>query len=215
MKPLTSPLVCAPLGAEAAALRSTTGLTVLRTGRGPHRATRAGARLAGAGRPVLVAGIAGGLVAGLHPGDVVVAGEVRPADGDGPPLPMPDAAALAAALRRRGLTVHRGAVASAHRIAHGRARDRLAATGALAVDTESYWLLREAGDRAVGCVRVVADAPPGAVLRPATLTAVRAALRVLPAVGGALTEWSVDRSSDDAAPASPVLLQIAGHEQAG
>jgi 4-hydroxy-3-methylbut-2-enyl diphosphate reductase len=227
-------VVCAPMRAEARALRKGAGgLAVVRTGAGPARAARAGASPAIAGLVgeiggVVVAGIGGGLAPGLRTGDVVVATEVRVADGTMPPLVLPGAQGLAEALRRHGLTVHTGPAVSARRIVHGARRDRLAATGASTVDTETYWLLRhrltrtgaagragtadrtrltDQGPPAVQlgrpvpvawCVRVVADAAPGRVLAPRTLTAIRTALGRLPAVGAALAGWALtDHESTD------------------
>ncbi|MFI7608409.1 4-hydroxy-3-methylbut-2-enyl diphosphate reductase [Micromonospora sp. NPDC049366] len=169
-------------------------LTLCRTGIGPRHARSAAARRPAGTGPVAVAGIGGGLAPGLATGDVVVASVVR-ADPSAPDAPageirMPDAALLAAALRRRGLRVHIGPVVSTDRLADGVARDRLAADGALVADQESAWLLADCADRPTACVRVVADTAAGSLYRPATLARVRAALRVLPVVAAALTEWA-------------------------
>ena len=64
----------------------------------------------------------------------------RPARGS----PVPGSALLAAALRRRGLRVHVGPLASTERILGPAERQRHAAT-ALAVDMESAWLAAGAG----------------------------------------------------------------------
>ncbi|MET7704680.1 4-hydroxy-3-methylbut-2-enyl diphosphate reductase [Micromonospora sp. NPDC005413] len=189
----------APMRLEAAALRRGLSerpgqLTLRRTGIGPRRARAAATDRLTATGPVAVAGIGGGLASGLAPGDVVVASEVR-AD---PLIPngsqgvrrMPDAALLAAALRRRGLRVHVGPVVSTHRLVDGATRARLAATGALVADLESAWLLAGADDRPAACVRVVADTAAGPLYRPATVRRVRTALRVLPEVAAALAEWA-------------------------
>ena len=45
-------------------------------------------------------------------------------------------------LRRAGLRVHIGPIVSGPRIVFGPERERLAATGAVAVDMESAWLAR-------------------------------------------------------------------------
>jgi 4-hydroxy-3-methylbut-2-enyl diphosphate reductase len=191
--------------AEARALRrGSDHLTVLHTGTGPARAATASATLARGGA-VVVAGIGGGLAPGLRTGDVVVATEVRAGDGSGQPIALPGAEALADLMRRHGMTVRTGPLVSARRIVHGAARDRLAATGASIVDTESYWLLAnltkpaDPADPAapanlvgwpVWCVRVVADSAAARVFTPATLRAVRVALRRLPGVGAALAEFT-------------------------
>ena len=76
---MTGLLVCAPLGIEARALRATLGPgPVVRTGFGPARSAKSAAELARREFSALVvAGLAGGVGADLHPGDVVAASEVR------------------------------------------------------------------------------------------------------------------------------------------
>ncbi|BCJ37614.1 hypothetical protein Athai_51170 [Actinocatenispora thailandica] len=189
-------VLLAPMRAEARALRRggatgtgapTRGVPVLHAGVGPLRAARAAARLAGRG--VCVAGVGGGLVASLHTGDVVVAEEVRGPGPDDVPVRLRGATELAALLRAAGHPVHIGPVGSRPGIVAGAARDRLAGTGALAVDTESYWLLSGPA-RPVGCLRVVADCAPGPVFGPATLWHLGVALRRLRALAGVLTAWA-------------------------
>lgn len=180
---MTGPLVLAPTRLEARALRrGSDRLAVLRTGTGPVRAAKAGREPRDG--VVAVAGIGGGLAPGLAAGDVVVATEVRCADG--PAITLPDPTTLATLLGQQGLTVHTGPVVSNRKIVHGSARDRLAASGASIVDTESWWLLRHRDPARCWCVRVVADAAPARVLSPRTLGAIRTALGVLPRVGAAL-----------------------------
>lgn len=195
-------VLLAPMRAEARALRrgvaprrggtapAGTGMAgaevpVLHGGIGPVRAARAAARLAGRG--VVVAGVGGGLVASLRTGDVVLADEVR--GPDGAPVRLDGTAQLAALLRAAGHTVHIGPIASRQRIVAGAERDRLAGTGALLADTESYWLLSGPA-RPVGCMRVVADCAPGPVFGPATLWHLRTALRRLRALADVLTGWA-------------------------
>lgn len=182
----------APMRVEARSLRRAlpAGAPLRRTGRGLARATCAAAGHNGTAA-LAVAGIGGGLSPALRPGDLVVATEVR-RDGADPEdaLPCPAAPLIAASLRRRGLTVHVGPVVSSERLADGVARDRLAATGALAVDTESAALLAGAAGRPAACVRAIADVPPEPLFRPATLTRVTTALRALGPVGPALAEWA-------------------------
>ena len=182
---MTRLVVCAPMRVEARALcKGSDHLTVRHTGTGPAR---------GRGLPdgdaVVVAGIGGGLSPDLRTGDVVVATEIWSIDGDRP-IELPDPTGLAQLIRAHGLTVHTRPVVSARKIARGATRDRLAATGASIVDTESYWMLRPRDPARSWCVRVVADAAPHRVLTPLTLLAVRAALGRLPAVGAALGEFS-------------------------
>jgi 4-hydroxy-3-methylbut-2-enyl diphosphate reductase len=181
----------AAMRAEARALRRelSAGVPVRRTGTGPFRAARTVRRDGRAG-PVAVAGIAGGLADGLRTGDVVVATEVRHAGTGAVAATCPAAPMIAAALRRRGHTVHLGPVVTSRRLATGSARHRLAATGALAVDTESAAVLAAVGDRATACVRTIADVSSRPLYRPWTLPRVVAAVRALAPVGPALAEWA-------------------------
>ncbi|GAB2958518.1 hypothetical protein GCM10027280_54100 [Micromonospora polyrhachis] len=180
----------APMRLETWALRRAlpAGAPIRRTGTGLARAARAASRH-GDASALAVAGIAGALSPALRPGDLVVATEVRLADG-GAVLLCPTAPMLAGALRRRGLTVHLGPVVSNRRWVDGAARTRLAATGALAVDTESAALLAGAADRPVACVRAIADGPETPLYRPGTLLRVVCALRALARVGPALAQWA-------------------------
>ncbi|WVK88822.1 4-hydroxy-3-methylbut-2-enyl diphosphate reductase [Dactylosporangium sp. AC04546] len=189
-------VLCAPMRMEAAELRRALpgpAGTVLHTGAGRRRSERAAGSVALTDAEALaVAGVGGGLDATLKPGDVVVATEVRAAAWATGPRPattvLPAAGMLAGALRRQGLTVRTGPVVSTERLARGTTRDRLAATGALAVDLESAWLLAGPAGRPAACVRVVADT--GAVVRPGTLGQLRTALAALPAVAAGLSEWA-------------------------
>ena len=88
-------------------------------------------------------GVAGGLIDGLAPGD---AGGGRPgprsSGADRCPAPLDGAPLVAAALRRRGLTVRVGPIVSTPHLVKGpERRASLAATGALAVDMETAALL--------------------------------------------------------------------------
>ncbi|ABD10208.1 4-hydroxy-3-methylbut-2-enyl diphosphate reductase [Frankia casuarinae] len=130
---------------------------IVRTGMGPERARKA-ARLVRDTGPDAVAlvGLSGGLAAGIEPGDVVVASEIRNADGT---VAGRCAAAplLAGDLRRLGLTVHVGPIVTVPRLVGGTARAELAATGALAVDMESAELAAGVGDVPFAAVRVIVD----------------------------------------------------------
>ena len=182
-----APVICVALGAERRALRGAR-TAVLRVGMGPRRAARAFRASYGlGGRPVLVAGVGGGIGSDVRPGDVVVATEVR--DPDGGVRPCPSAPLLATELRRHGLVVHLGPVASERRVAGRAARARLAATGVLAVDTESAWLA-PAPDQPFAVVRVVVDTAREPLLRPGTVgRGVRALQRLRRAVP-ALDAWA-------------------------
>jgi 4-hydroxy-3-methylbut-2-enyl diphosphate reductase len=149
--------------------------------------------------PVLVAGVAGGLAPQVRPGDVVVADEVR-GHPDGP-VPVPSAPLLAAALRARGLTVHIGPIVSEPRVTYGADRARLAATGALAVDTETAWLA--ARDRPFAAVRTIvdtADSPLWSIGTPARGVNALAALR---RAAPAIADWSAAVRPREVVLASP------------
>src|SRR5919199_4395223 len=102
-------VVLTPMAIEAAAIRRHSTAEVLRCGVGPHRVAAAAASVADGSGPVVVAGFCGAASSDLRPGDVVVATEVR---GEGPARECKGAGPLAAAMRRRGLNVHLGPVAS-------------------------------------------------------------------------------------------------------
>ncbi|HXY73204.1 MAG TPA: 4-hydroxy-3-methylbut-2-enyl diphosphate reductase, partial [Actinomycetota bacterium] len=181
--------VLVPLAIERSALRGRLpDATMMRVGMGPERARTASAGLTPGAGPVAVAGFCGALAPGIEPGDVVVASEIRGPDGDtiacagGP---------LVAALRRMGIPgVHYGPVASAEKIVRGDGRAALAETGAIAVDMESYWAVRAAGDRPVAVLRAVSDSPERE-LGPnlGTVTGGMTAYRSLRRAAPALAEW--------------------------
>jgi len=159
--PLAPAVLCAPMTVERIALRRAR-TEVVRTGMGPGRSRRSAAALRG--RPVLVAGVCGGLAPQVRAGDVVVATEVRGPDGR--VVACPSAPMLAGALRRLGMTVHLGPMVSTPRVETGTAAVReLVATGALGVDTESYWLAPTGGEP-FAVVRVVTDSPTEPLLHP-------------------------------------------------
>ena len=143
-------------------------------------------------RAIAVAGVAGGLNPTLRPGDVVVANEVRDADGR---IALRAAAPLVAELRRCGLRVHVGPVVSIdHAITHRDERERLVRSGASVVDMESAAVVR--GVRArnaevpIAVVRVVADTALEPLLSPRTLVTGSRALLALRRIGPALTAWA-------------------------
>jgi len=179
-----SAVVAIPLRAERAALAGRLpGTRVLRTGMGPARsAARTRAGLDGA-PAVLVAGVAGALDERLRPGDVVVADELR--GGPAGAIASPSAPLLAAALRRKGLTVHVGPLLTRADVVRG----PLTGTGALAVDMESAAIAAAAGTP-VAAVRVVVDTPRHPLRSPGTVVRGARALAVLRRAAPALQEWA-------------------------
>jgi 4-hydroxy-3-methylbut-2-en-1-yl diphosphate reductase len=182
-------LVAAPLRLEAMALRR--GLPadlVVRTGMGPARSRRAAKALRDRNPAALaVAGVCGALTDELAPGDVVVANEVRSADGV---VACPSAPLLAGALRAIGLTVRVGPIVSVDRVVQGAERAELAATGALAVDMESAMLADAAAGRPFAVVRVVVDTPTKPLVRPATVATGLTAISTLGRLGPVLLSWA-------------------------
>ena len=193
--PSPTPLtVVTALRAESAALRGRIpGAHVERCGLGPARVAQWLPRLAGTGPgTVVVAGVAGGLDPALRPGDVVVANEVR--DGLGRAV-LRAGGPLAADLRRMGMRVRVGPIVSTdHILTSAAERDRLAATGALAVDMESAAIVRALTRQRPGVpiavVRVVLDTTVMPVTRVATLPNGIRALGVLRRTGPALRRWA-------------------------
>ena len=128
-------LVCAPLRVEARALRrglrraGGDGSRVIRTGYGPGRSGRRAADIGASSFGMMaVAGVAGGLVPGLEPGDLVVATEVGGAGA--PAVACPSAPLLAGELRRAGLRARTGKIVTVDHLADGADRARLADDGA-------------------------------------------------------------------------------------
>jgi 4-hydroxy-3-methylbut-2-enyl diphosphate reductase len=196
--------VCAPLRIEARAVRGglTDGAQVLRTGYGARRSGLAAQRLrASQATAVAIAGTCGGLASDLRPGDLVVATEVV-GGADGAVVTCPSAPVLAGELRRAGLRVHEGRIATMTSLFDAAERERAAAAGAIAVDMESSYLLAGAAGRPAVVVRAVSDTPDHPLLRPGAVTGGIAALRSLRRAGPALAAW--------AAAASPRQVLLAG-----
>jgi len=175
--------VVAPLRLEAGAVRGTRiGMRARRVPPGP----------------LLLAGVAGEVVAGLRPGDVVVADRIlfdRPgadaadrAFGGPVSVGLPGAAELAVRLRAAGLTVHVGAIVGVDRVVTDPARARYAAAGALAVDMESAVLARTG--RLVAVVRALVDTPAHPLVHPGTVARGVAALRALRRAAPVLHSWA-------------------------
>ncbi|WGL53027.1 4-hydroxy-3-methylbut-2-enyl diphosphate reductase [Nocardioides sp. BP30] len=180
-----TPTILTPLRTEWLAVRS--GLphqyvgTVRRTGRSRGLA-------APTTDPVVIAGVAGALTSDLAPGDLVVATRVIDA-GTGSERELPAAAMLAGALRRAGLRVHVGAIATTERIVDDpAARAELAANGAIAVDTESALLLQGAAHAVV--VRAIVDTPEHRLVSAGTPARGLAALTALRKAAPVLAEWA-------------------------
>ncbi|HUZ24102.1 MAG TPA: 4-hydroxy-3-methylbut-2-enyl diphosphate reductase [Streptosporangiaceae bacterium] len=195
--------VCAPLRLEARAVRR--GLdgdgVVLRTGFGARRSRAQAEKLRGddAGL-VAVTGTCGALAPGLEPGDLIVATEVT---GPGISFRCPSAPLVAGELRRAGLRVHEGQIATVAGLFDAGERDRATVRGAIAVDMESSYLLAGAVGRPAIVVRAVSDTPQRSLLRPATVTGGLAALRSLRLAGPVLARWAAAAGSRQVLLAGP------------
>ncbi|MFL6164432.1 MAG: 4-hydroxy-3-methylbut-2-enyl diphosphate reductase [Jatrophihabitantaceae bacterium] len=180
-------VICTPLAVEHAALAPVLRpVPVIRTGRGPARSNRSAGRPELRDRPLVVAGLAGGVADGVRPGELVVATEVR---GAGDPIVSPAAPLVAGALRRAGLPARLGPIHSTDRIVHGAARAGFAAEQVLAVDMESAQLAAAAGRHPVLVLRAVVDTPRHPLLRPGTVGRGLRALSNLRAAAPVLRQW--------------------------
>ena len=196
-------LVLAPMAIEARAIRSGAPWSrVEKIGVGPRRA-RAAARAAGRRneRAALIAGVCGALDAGLEPGDVVLASELRTPERT---IPCPDPSILAGVLRRGGLRVHIGPIVSSNGVVFGARRRELALAGALAVDMESAWLAEEHGELPLSTLRVVLDTARHELHRPArAAVAARRAYRSLRQASSLLESWALAHGEREIVLAAP------------
>jgi 4-hydroxy-3-methylbut-2-enyl diphosphate reductase len=206
-------VVLAPLGIEARAVRAGAPWAQVRQiGMGPRRAARS-AQLSGdfGGGPVLIAGFCGGLDPELEPGDIVLASEVRGPTGT---TTCDDPSILAGVLRRGGLRVRSGPIASSQRLVLGERRRTLQRTGALAVDMESAWLASVAGARPLVTLRVVLDTQRHELLRPLrTVAGAATAYRTLRRACALVEEWARAIAPREVVLASP-RASCAGVERA-
>jgi 4-hydroxy-3-methylbut-2-en-1-yl diphosphate reductase len=206
-------LVLAPLSVEAKAVRAgAPWARVERVGMGPRRASRSAELVGrGAGGPVLIAGFCGALDPGLEPGDVVLAGEVRGPTGT---TLCSDPSILAGVLRRGGLRVHVGPIASSQRLVLRDRRRTLQLTGALAVDMESAWLAPAAQGQPLVTLRVVLDTDRHELHRPLrTVFGAALAYRTLRDACALAQEWARALGPREVILASP-RASCAGVERA-
>ena len=159
--------------------------------------TRVGmrARRVPAADRLVLAGVAGAVVPGLAPGDIVVADRVVLDGADD--VALPGAADLAKALRIAGLTAHLGPVGGADRVVTGPARIGWADRGAIAVDMESGVLARTG--RLAAVVRAIVDTPAHPLVSLGTLPRGSRALRALRRAAPVLSAWAAGQGE----PAGP------------
>jgi 4-hydroxy-3-methylbut-2-en-1-yl diphosphate reductase len=191
--PVSELLLLAPLRIEARALRrGGNNSAVVATGAGRRRSEAAAARLAvtiAGHRAAAVAGFCGAVDPDLQPGDIVVASTVI--DPDGRRRDFPGAAMLAGELGRAGLRAVCGPVRSTERLVRGHGRAELRATGSVAADMESAWLIDGIpATVSTAVVRAVTDGPRHELVSPrAPINAWRAA-RSLRAAVPVLERWA-------------------------
>jgi len=201
--------VCAPLRVEARALRrgmraaegDVGQVEVIRTGYGPVRAAAAAASI-GAAAPgqLAVAGVGGALTDDLQVGDIVVASQVT--DGS-TTVECTSAPLLAGELRRAGLRVRTGPIATVDHLLRRGEHEKLAATGAIAVDMESAPLLAGSAGTPAVVIRAVSDTPGHPVLSPSIVSGGIAALRSLRKAAPVLARWAAATSQRQVLLASP------------
>jgi 4-hydroxy-3-methylbut-2-en-1-yl diphosphate reductase len=183
-------VVLAPLSVEARAVRAgAPWAEVRRVGMGPRRAARSAQLVETAdGSAVLIAGFCGGLDPDLQPGDVVLGTEVRGPTGT---TRCADPAILAGVLRRGGLCVRVGPIASSQRLVMRERRRSLQRSGALAVDMESAWLAPAAQDQPLVTLRVVLDTHRNELHRPLrTVAGAAVAYRALRRACALVKDWA-------------------------
>ncbi|TCM34579.1 4-hydroxy-3-methylbut-2-enyl diphosphate reductase [Kribbella sp. VKM Ac-2568] len=187
-------IVSTPLWSEWLALHDRLAADVVRTGRSSNGGLTDG-------QPILVAGVAGALGNELRPGDLVVADEIR---GDAEPLLSYASPLLVGALRRAGLRVHHGPIVTTRRIVDAPdARRTLAATGAVAVDTESALVTAAAPPGQAAAIRAVVDTPDHRLLRPGTLVRGPKALWALRRAAPVIDAWAAATGDREVALAGP------------
>ena len=201
-------VVCAPMRIEARAVRhgldgfaGSGQLQVVRTGYGAARSARAASKLAQtAPASVAVAGVAGGVAEDLAVGEVVVASQVT---GGASEVSCPAAPLLAGELRRAGLQVRVGSIATVEHLIGRGGHAALAAAGAIAVDLESAPLLSGSDGRPRAVIRAISDTPASPLLSPRIVTGGLAALRSLRLAAPALARWAAAAGPRQVLLASP------------
>lgn len=176
--------------ARTPSARGGPGCRLLCTGMGPERAGRSVSKAVAEGEQgaLLFTGFGAAAGPGISPGDLVVATEVRDAEGE--PTVLPPGGVLVDALVRLGLTVHTGPLHTSARVVTGAPRAALHADGVLCVDMETAPALRALPPGTpAAAVRVVVDTPERELLRPGTLVHGLRAWRVLRAAAPVLAAW--------------------------
>ena len=154
--------------------------------------------------PLAVGGVAAALAPDIQVGDIVVASEVADTGTAGATtLRLPSAPLLAGELRRAGLRVHVGPLATGPKLVKASTHADLAAAGVIAVDLESAPLLAGAAGRPVAVVRAISGPAARPLVSPHTATGTIAALKSLRLAAPALARWAAAAGSRQVLLASP------------
>jgi squalene-hopene/tetraprenyl-beta-curcumene cyclase len=144
--------------------------------------------------PVGASGSASALHPWLHPGDLVVATELRTTDGM-LPRRLPVAELLASDLRRSGLSVRTGPLVISSTVLSGPERAALAAAGAIALDAGSDSETLNSSEPPVAVVRVIVE--------PGRSDVTEVTSRSLGEIKASLERWARANGPHDVLLASP------------
>jgi 4-hydroxy-3-methylbut-2-enyl diphosphate reductase len=188
--------VLAPLRIESFAFGGAD--TVIGAGR--ERASRAGAKLAARldeQTAVALVGVAGALAPELVPGDIIIASELRSTESS-TSRDLPGSALLSAEFRRSRHAVRLGPLMTSPKYVRAGERAGLAASGAIAVDMESSWVMDYLPKNPLAVVRSISDT--------STTGPMRGGLRALSSLSsarGPLERWARACGEHDIILASP------------
>jgi 4-hydroxy-3-methylbut-2-enyl diphosphate reductase len=156
-------------------------------GAGRDRAQRAGAKLAAhldEQTAVALVGVAGALAPQLVPGNLIIASELRSTEST-TSRNLPGATLLGAEFKRSRFVVHTGPVVTSPKYVTASERGALAASGALAVDMESSWVMDYLPNNPLAVVRSISDTTKRGPVRGGLR-----ALGSLSAARGPLERWA-------------------------
>jgi 4-hydroxy-3-methylbut-2-enyl diphosphate reductase len=128
-------------------------------GAGRQRASRAGAKLAARldeQTAVALVGVAGALAPELVPGDIIIASELRSTES-ATSRDLPGSSLLTAEFRRSRHRVRLGPLVTSPTYVPSSGRASLAASGAIAVDMESSWVMDYLPKNPLAVVRSISD----------------------------------------------------------
>ena len=152
-------------------------------------------------------GVATAIAQGVQVGDIVVASEVTDAGSAGATtLRLPSAPLLAGELRRAGLRVHVGPLATRPKLVKASTYADLAAAGMIAVDLESAPLPAGARDRPAAVVRAISGPTAHPPVSPHAVTGPAAALKSLRLAAPVFDRWAAFARSAAAVGSRQVLL---------